>query len=182
LLQQVAVLKADILGLQLLSRAAIPQKVPDKINIPPAQSIPVPALNVGESIEIRPHSVIFRVAHPYNKAAFKPSPPLEEQLLKAARNTKHIEIRGRTDADADNAIDKHIASKRALNASRYLVSNGIEPSIINSSHLAAGDNIADNKSIEGRAKNRRVEIEVANQDAEVTNSEGQGQTKPGRSK
>ena len=156
-LQQLASLKADMLLLQL-SRVSTLQ-TPEKSRISPAQSFN-DKYNNGETIEVRQNSVVFRLSQPFNKANMKPSKPLEEQLLKAARNAKRIDIRGRTDAQTDNAIDKYIASKRATNASRYLVSHGIQSSKIKCSYLAAGDNIAENKSVEGRAKNRRVDIEV----------------------
>ena len=75
------------------------------------------------SIDVRDQALVFGVVHPFEKNDFKPSARLEEQLLKAARSSKHIEIRGRTDAEFDNAVDRDIAMQRALRARRYLISN-----------------------------------------------------------
>lgn len=132
------------------------------------------------SIEVRDQAVVFRVTHPFGKTDFKPSAVLEEQLLKAARSSKHIEIRGRTDAEFDNAVDRDIAMQRALRARRYLISNGIDASKIRWSCLAAGGYVTANKTAEGRAKNRRVEIETMDVDASAFNS--QVQTKVGSAK
>lgn len=114
----------------------------------------------GESIEVRDQAVIFRVAHAFGKTEFKPSKALQEELLQAARDGRHIEIRGRTDAEKENPVDKDIALQRALNARYFLVKNGIHPSKIRISYLAAGGYVADNSTAEGRARNRRVEIEA----------------------
>ena len=186
--RQVAALKASLLMLQADAEANRPQRPrarPVAQAVEPASVRPAPVEGVervdegGETIEVREQSVVFRVTHPFGKTEFKPSAVLEGQLLKAAREAKHIEIRGRTDAAFDNAINRDIASQRALFARRFLVSHGVAPSKIRRTTMAAGGNVADNKTIEGRAKNRRVEIETMDMNTTAFNSPGQGQTKLG---
>jgi outer membrane protein OmpA-like peptidoglycan-associated protein len=135
--------------------------------------------SAGESLEVRGQSVIFRVTHPYGKTAFAASGELQEKLLKAARQSRRIDIRGRTDASYDNPIDRKIAMQRALRARRFLIANGIEPGKIRVSWLAANDHVADNRTVDGRAKNRRVEIETKDIDTTAFNSAGQPPVKIG---
>lgn len=120
--------------------------------------------NAGESIEVRGQSVIFRLSHGIAKTEYKPSADFEAELLKAARTAMHIEIRGRTDAEFDNPIDRDIAMQRALRARKFLVSNGIEPSKIRWYYMTSGGHVANNKTPEGKNRNRRVEIETMDMD------------------
>ncbi len=114
-----------------------------------------------ETIVIQDKGMVFRVMHGFARTDFHPSAGLQQQLLQAARAGKHIEIRGRTDASTANPVDKDIAMRRALNARVFLANNGIHPRKMHIDYLAAGDNVADNGTPDGRARNRRVEIETA---------------------
>jgi len=114
-----------------------------------------------ETIVIQDTGMVFRVMHGYAKTDFHPSKSLQQQLLQAARAGKRIEIRGRTDASTPNAVDREIALQRALNARVFLANNGIHPRKMQVNYMAAGDNVASNTTAEGRARNRRVEIETA---------------------
>ena len=114
----------------------------------------------SESLEVREGVVVFRVMQPYAKAEFIPSNSFQNELLARARESTRIDIRGRTDARSVNAADRLIAEHRALCARAFLVDNGIEPTKIHVSFLAAGDRVASNATAEGRAMNRRVEIET----------------------
>ena len=123
----------------------------------------------SETLEVRDQAITFRITYPYGQTDFAPSLVLSDQLIKAAREARHIEIRGRTDAVADNPVDNRIAKQRALHARRYLISHGVEASKIRWNYLASGGNIAENKTPEGRAKNRRVEIEMMDMDTTAFN-------------
>lgn len=168
---QVSELKAYMVMLQMGLEANTPKPRP------------APQINVigngSESIEYRDQGIVFRVMHPFGKTKFQPSAVLEEKLLAAARDSKRIEIRGRTDAAYDNSYDKKIAMQRALLARKYLVSKGIDPSKIRWSYLASGGYVADNTTTEGRAFNRRVEIEAM--DLETTPTTSKSKTVVGSS-
>ncbi len=174
--KQIAELKAYMVLLQMdkenkhpKTQAVSHTAAPVKRNAAPARALG----NDGETIEVRDQSIVFRVTQPTGKTDFDVSPDLQAQLLKAAREAKHVEIRGRTDAQNDNAIDRQIALQRALHARRFLVSNGIAHNKIRWSFMPAGGFIADNKTTEGRAKNRRVEIETMDMDTTAFNDVGQ---------
>ena len=113
-----------------------------------------------ETIVLRDTGVIFRVMHGFARTEFQPSKSLQVQLLQAARAGKRVEIRGRTDASFSNEIDREIAMERALNARLFLAKNGIHPRKMRINYMAAGDNVADNATPDGRARNRRVDIET----------------------
>lgn len=174
--RQVAELKAYLLMAQMTAeanrqaRAVLPAAAPAKVSPAPAQGVG----DGSETIEVRERTVVFRVTHPFGKTDFKPSSALEEQLLNAARAAKHIEIRGRTDAQYENPADRAVALQRALRARGFLISNGIEPSKIRWMSMASGGHVADNSTIEGRAMNRRVEIETMDLDTTAFNNQGQG--------
>lgn len=119
-----------------------------------------PPAETGGSIEILANSIIFRVSEKFAKTDFNPSPAFSSELLKAASSGKIIYIRGRTDATRSNPVDSGIAMMRAVNARTFLLNNGVAPDKIRVNYLSAGDNIADNSSSQGRALNRRVELEV----------------------
>ncbi len=113
-----------------------------------------------KAIEVNSDSIIFRVTEEFAKSEFKPALDLKDKLIKAAGEGKSIEIRGRTDSAYASPINKIIARQRANNARIFLLSNGIGADNIRTTYLAAGAFVVDNSTPEGRALNRRVEIEV----------------------
>ena len=71
-------------------------------------------------------------------------------------------MRGRTDAVVPGADDPKIALGRALAARQYLVERGVSADKIKVFSLPAGDRIAPAGMEQGRALNRRVDIELVN--------------------
>ncbi len=70
-----------------------------------------------------------------------------------------INITGYTDSQGSNAWNDVLSKNRAEAVKKYLVNNGIEASrIATVTGMGPKDPVADNKTKEGRAKNRRVEI------------------------
>jgi OOP family OmpA-OmpF porin len=66
---------------------------------------------------------------------------------------------GHTDSVGSAAYNQRLAAQRARSVRDYLVAKGLDPSMINTEALAAQAPVADNDSAEGRARNRRAEIE-----------------------
>ena len=67
---------------------------------------------------------------------------------------------GHTDSVGSDAYNQKLSVKRAESVKAYLVSKGIEKNRIYTEGKGEKQPVADNKTKEGRAKNRRVEIEV----------------------
>ncbi|EGU30976.1 outer membrane protein [Vibrio ichthyoenteri ATCC 700023] len=83
-----------------------------------------------------------------------------EPILVAAESACRIEINGRTDGYEPTEIEKRVAHARANNIRNELVKYGFEPTMIFTSYLPSGDYAGRNWTDEGRAKNRRAEIDV----------------------
>ncbi|MGH1472665.1 MAG: OmpA family protein [Cellvibrionaceae bacterium] len=103
---------------------------------------------------------LFTVHHPFAETSFNPPADITTALIESSKNSEKVVVRGRTDANKENLIDKRIAISRAINAKRFLIDNGVEAEKIRIFYRSAGDNIADNATPEGRALNRRVVIEA----------------------
>ena len=67
---------------------------------------------------------------------------------------------GHTDSVGSDAYNQKLSVRRAEAVKAYLVSNGIEKNRVYTEGKGEKQPVADNKTKEGRAKNRRVEIEV----------------------
>ncbi len=67
---------------------------------------------------------------------------------------------GHTDSVGGDAYNQKLSVKRAEAVKAYLVTKGIEKNRVYTEGKGEKQPVADNKTAEGRAKNRRVEIEV----------------------
>jgi outer membrane protein OmpA-like peptidoglycan-associated protein len=71
-----------------------------------------------------------------------------------------IVVEGHTDAQGKEAFNLDLSTRRAQAVRDYLASHGVAPDRITAQGLGFSRPIADNKTAEGRANNRRVEIVV----------------------
>ena len=67
---------------------------------------------------------------------------------------------GHTDAVGTDGYNQKLSVRRSEAVKAYLVSKGIEKNRVYTEGKGEAQPVADNKTKEGRAKNRRVEIEV----------------------
>jgi OmpA-OmpF porin, OOP family len=99
----------------------------------------------------------------FNKAVLKPEAKAKLDDLTGKLKDISLEVIiavGHTDAIGGDAYNQKLSVKRAEAVKAYLVSKGIEPNRIYTEGKGKKQPVADNKTAEGRAKNRRVEIEV----------------------
>jgi OOP family OmpA-OmpF porin len=99
----------------------------------------------------------------FDKAVLKPEGKAKLDDLVGKLKAVNVEVIiaiGHTDSIGSNAYNKKLSLRRADAVKSYLVSKGIEANRIYTEGKGETQPIADNKTKEGRAKNRRVEIEV----------------------
>ena len=77
-----------------------------------------------------------------------------------AINLEVIVAVGHTDSKGADASNQKLSVRRAEAVKAYLVSKGIEKNRVYTEGKGSKQPVADNKTVEGRAKNNRVEIEV----------------------
>ncbi|MEI2417372.1 OmpA family protein [Orrella sp. JC864] len=75
-------------------------------------------------------------------------------------NLETIIAVGHTDWTGPEAYNQGLSERRAASVKNYLVSRGIDPNRIYTEGKGELEPIADNRTREGRAQNRRVEIEI----------------------
>lgn len=83
--------------------------------------------------------------------------------LNSAENLQvsKIEVVGHTDSRGNDDYNQALSERRASTVGNYLISKGIDASLIAVSGRGERDPIASNSTIEGRAKNRRVHINLS---------------------
>ena len=103
------------------------------------------------------HSINFDV----NKAVIKPeSMGALNGIVRIMKDNPEIkfEVGGHTDSDGDDAANKTLSQARADAVRTQLISMGIDGARLTAQGYGESKPIADNKTIEGKANNRRVEF------------------------
>jgi OOP family OmpA-OmpF porin len=99
----------------------------------------------------------------FDKSVLKPAGKAKlDDLVQKVKgiNLEVIIAVGHTDSIGSDAYNQKLSVRRAEAVKAYLVSKGIEKNRIYTEGKGEKQPVADNKTKEGRAKNRRVEIEV----------------------
>jgi OOP family OmpA-OmpF porin len=99
----------------------------------------------------------------FDKAVIKPEG--KAKLDDLATKVKGINLEvviaiGHADSIGSDAYNQKLSVRRAEAVKAYLISKGIEPNRIYTEGKGEKQPVADNRTKDGRAKNRRVEIEV----------------------
>ena len=71
-----------------------------------------------------------------------------------------LEIQGYTDNSGSLASNQKLSQQRANSVVNYLIKNGIEKDRLTAKGFGPANPVADNKTAEGKAQNRRVEMKV----------------------
>jgi outer membrane protein OmpA-like peptidoglycan-associated protein len=82
-------------------------------------------------------------------------------MLKKYPDTRII-LEGHTDSEGDDAANMKLSKDRAKAVAEYLIDKLIEANRVSSDGFGETKPIADNKTAEGRQKNRRVDMRLTN--------------------
>ncbi|MEN8169253.1 MAG: OmpA family protein [Pseudomonadota bacterium] len=78
-----------------------------------------------------------------------------------------IEVGGHTDSQGPSSYNRGLSDRRANAVRDYLISKGVAAEVLSARGYGEVQPIADNKTVEGRAQNRRVELRMLDEDAEA---------------
>lgn len=99
----------------------------------------------------------------FDKSVLKPEGKAKLDDLVSKMGGINLEVIiavGHTDSVGSDAYNQKLSVKRSEAVKGYLVSKGVEKNRVYTEGKGEKQPVADNKTSEGRAKNRRVEIEV----------------------
>ena len=79
------------------------------------------------------------------------------KFLKETPNVT-VKVEGHTDNIGSKEYNQKLSERRAISVANYLIDNGVDKSRVTTEGFGFSRPIADNKTEEGRAKNRRTEL------------------------
>lgn len=126
----------------------------------PAAAAPAPAPQPAVASKVTYAADAF---FDFDKSVLKPEgkAKLDDLVSKVKGiNLEVIIAVGHTDSIGSDAYNQKLSVRRSEAVKAYLVSKGIEKNRVYTEGKGEKQPVADNKTAEGRAKNRRVEIEV----------------------
>jgi OOP family OmpA-OmpF porin len=146
-----------------------PAPAPEPKPAPAPAPAPAPVQEVKPAEAPKPKPVAEKVTFAadvlfdFDKAVVKPEG--KSKLDDLANKVRGINLEvviaiGHADSIGSDAYNQKLSLRRAESVKAYLVSKGIEPNRVYTEGKGEKQPVADNKTREGRAKNRRVEIEV----------------------
>jgi outer membrane protein OmpA-like peptidoglycan-associated protein len=152
-------------GMAMLADARKLAKEAEGCQPPPSPAAPAPRVAPPAPQPPPPPKVISLnwVYFDTDKADLKPQAiaTLDENVRVLKENPNlTIELAGHTDATGSDSYNKMLSQKRVQKVQQYLTSKGIPASRLRTVAFGKEKPVAENKTKEGRAKNRRVEIRV----------------------
>ena len=152
--------------------ASAPEPAPEPKAAPAAPApapAPAPAAAPAAAPKAPPPPAAVKVTYAadtffdFDKAVIKPE--AKAKLDDLAQKVKGINLEviiavGHTDSTGPDAYNQKLSVRRAEAVKAYLMSKGIDKNRVYTEGKGEKQPVADNRTAEGRAKNRRVEIEV----------------------
>ena len=137
--------------------------------VTPRAAEPAPAPVVVAPAPVVPATVATKVTYAadaffdFDKSVIKPEGKAKLDDLVGKIKDINLEVIiavGHTDSVGSDSYNQKLSVRRSEAVKAYLVSKGIEKNRVYTEGKGEKQPVADNKTAEGRAKNRRVEIEV----------------------
>jgi len=129
---------------------------------PPPQARPAPTPPPPPPARERT-IVLDNVLFDFDKTAIKPDgAKILDRLIAFLKENpdKKVALEGHTDSVGTPQYNQGLSERRAASVKDYLTKHGIAGNRVSTMGFGLTKPIADNKTAEGRAKNRRVEIKV----------------------
>ena len=135
-----------------------PRVAPPPAPVAPPPPPPVVVAPVSEKVTFAADAFF-----DFDKSVLKPEGKAKLDDLVGKMGGINLEVIiavGHTDAIGGDSYNQKLSVKRAEAVKNYLTSKGVEKNRVYTEGKGEKQPVADNKTTEGRAKNRRVEIEV----------------------
>ena len=125
---------------------------------PPAP--PPPAAPTYESMNLNA-SALFD----FDKATLKPEgkaslDAVGDKIQSKGATVVDVDVIGHTDSIGTEEYNQALSLRRATSVKDYILTKGVDASIIDVSGKGESEPVADNSTKEGRAQNRRVEVRI----------------------
>ena len=127
---------------------------------------PVPAPVVEEAVVVKEETIVIRDVHfQFDKATLTGADKMVldkvATRLKQESSTAQLTVTGHTDSVGSDAYNQKLSDRRAHSVVKYLVESGIpQGSFVSVTGAGESQPVADNKTADGRAQNRRTEIKI----------------------
>ena len=134
---------------------------------PPVVAAPVPApAPAPVPVRAKPQSITLGADASFDsgKADLKPDGRAKlDELATQLRGVSfdQIAVTGHTDNVGSAAVNQRLSERRAEAVKNYLASRGVDANKIRTSGRGLSAPVADNKTAPGRARNRRVDVEIS---------------------
>ena len=144
---------------ELATKECDPELFPEVAEVPAAPA--PPPMPVYEK-----HTVSATALFDFDKANLKPAGKeaihgIDEEIKSSEAKVIDINVVGYTDSVGTEEYNQELSVRRANAVKDYMVSEGVDPGIIDVKGMGEADPVASNATAAGRAENRRVEISVA---------------------
>jgi OOP family OmpA-OmpF porin len=144
-------------------KCVLPPAPPAPVTPPPVVTPPAPVKPAAPVVSAEKVSFAADAFFDFDKAVLKPEGKAKLDEVVSKLNTINLEVIigvGHTDSVGTDAYNDKLSLRRADAVKAYLISKGVEANRVYSEGKGEKQPVADNKTADGRAKNRRVEIEV----------------------
>jgi OOP family OmpA-OmpF porin len=159
----------DLYSVNLVYKLGRPEAQAPVAYVAPAEPVPAPVVQAAPEPVPAPVPVSEKATFAasalfdFDKAVVKPDGKAELDTLLSklqGMNTEVMITVGHTDSIGSAAYNQKLSIRRAEAVKAYLISKGVEAARIYTEGKGETQPIADNKTADGRMKNRRVTVEV----------------------
>jgi OmpA-OmpF porin, OOP family len=134
----------------------------DNNNVTGSASAPV-SVAAAAAAATKKSIVLRGINFDFDKAVIKPeAEPVLDAAVDVLKENPDVKVRvgGHTDSVGTDAYNQGLSERRAKSVRDYLVAHGIDASRLTAVGFGESQPVADNKTKDGRAQNRRVTLDV----------------------